>query len=100
MFTLKIYAAISIIEIRVPILTIKVTEDIKIIIKEPTSIEFSYKKSTSFSDIDETIIREAKLNILIFEDDLFEIYNKSKSSGKKRKRDVNIYEYNPSVSAA
>ncbi len=48
--------------------------------------------------MDETIIREAELDILIFGDDLSKIYNKSGLSSKKRKRDINIYEYNPSVS--
>ena len=56
-----------------------------------------YKESTSFSDMDETIIREAELDILTFGDDLFEIYNKSRLSSKKRKRDINICGYNPSV---
>jgi len=50
--------------------------------------------------VDETIIREAKLDILTLENDLSRIYDKSGSSSKKRKRNINIYEYNPSVSAA
>ncbi len=58
-----------------------------------TSTEFSYKKSTSLSNIDETIIWEAELNILILGNNLFGIYNKSKLSSKKRKRDVNICGY-------
>ncbi len=67
------------------------TEDIKITIKESTSIESNYKESTFFSDINETIIREAELDILTLGDDLSGIYNKSGLSSKKRKRDVNIY---------
>src|SRR6266511_338984 len=46
----------------------------------------------------ETIIREAELDILTLGDDLFRIYNEFGLSSKKRKRDINIYEYNPSVS--
>ena len=68
--------------------------------KRLASIGFSYKEFTFFSDIDETIIREAELNVLILGDDSFGIYDKSGLSSKKRKRDVDIYEYNPSVSAA
>ncbi len=73
-------------------------EDVEMIIKESTSIEFGYKESTSFFNMDETIIREAELNALTLENDLFGIYNKSGLSSKKRKRDINIYKYNPSVS--
>ncbi len=69
------------------------------ITKRSTSTGFNYKESTPLFNIDETIIREAELNILTLEDNLSRIYNKSKSSSKKRKRDINIYEYNPSVSA-
>ena len=43
--------------------------------------------------MDETIIREAKLDILTLENDLSRIYDKSGSSSKKRKRNINIYEY-------
>ncbi len=75
-------------------------EDIKIITKEPAPIGFNYKKSTSLSNIDETIIRETELDILTLGDNSSRIYNKSGSSSKKRKRDINIYEYNPSVSVA
>ncbi len=74
------------------------TEDVKMITEGSAFIEFSYKESTSLSDIDETIIREAKLNTLTLGDDLFETYNKSRLSSKKRKRNINIYECNPSVS--
>ena len=72
-------------------------EDIKIITERPVFIEFDYREFTSFSDIDEMIIWEAELNILTFGDDLSGIYNKSGLSSKKRKCDINIYEYNPSV---
>ncbi len=75
-------------------------EDIKITIKKSVSTEPNYKESTSLSDIDETIIREAELDTLTLENDPSGIYNKSGPSSKKRKRDINIYEYNPSVSAA
>ncbi len=75
-------------------------EDIKIIIKKPAFIGSDYKESTSFSNINETIIRETKLNILILKNDPSGIYNKSGSSSKKRKRDINIYKYNSSVSVA
>ncbi len=71
--------------------------DVKIITKEPTPIGFNYKESTSFSNIDETIIRETELNTLTFGNDLSGIYNKSGSSSKKRKRNINIYKYNLSV---
>ncbi len=57
-----------------------------------------YKEFTPLSDVDETIIREAELDILILEDDLSGIYIKSRSSNKKRKRDINICGYDPSVS--
>ncbi len=83
---------------RIP--TIKEIEDIKLITKKPAFIGFGYKESTSLSNMDETIIREAKLDILTLEDDLSRIYNKSGSSSKKRKRDINIYGYDLSVSAA
>ncbi len=75
-------------------------EDVKMIIEGFTSIGFGYKEFTSFSDVDETIIREAKLNTLTLEDNLFRIYNESGLSSKKRKRDINIYGYNFSVSVA
>ncbi len=68
------------------------------IIKKPTPTESDYKESISLSNINKTIIREAEVNTLILEDDLFRIYNKSRLSSKKRKRDINIYGYNPSVS--
>ena len=69
------------------------------ITKESTSIESDYRKSTSFSNVDETIIWEAELDTLTLGDDPFRTYNKSELSSKKRKRDINIYEYNSSVSA-
>ena len=81
-----------------PIPTIEVLEDIEIITEEPAPTGLSYKESTSFSDVDETIIREAELDILTLGDDLSGIYNKSRLSSKKRKRDINTYKYNPSVS--
>ena len=68
--------------------------------KGSTLIESDHKKFTSLSDMDETIIREAELNTLTLGDDLSRTYNKSRLSSKKRKRDINIYEYNPSVSVA
>jgi len=58
---------------------------------------FGYKESTSFSDVDETIIWEAELNILTLGDDLSKIYNKFGLSSKKRKRDVDICGYDSSV---
>ncbi len=76
------------------------SEDIKIIIERPTSTGLNYKEFTSFSDINETIIRETELNILTLGNDLSRIYNKFELSSKKRKRDINIYECNPSVSTA
>ncbi len=66
----------------------------------PAPIGLDYKESTPLSDVDETIIWEAELDILTLGDDLFGIYNKSKLSSKKRKRDINIYEYNFFVFAA
>ena len=68
--------------------------------KKPTPTGLDHKESTPLSNIDETIIREAKLDILTLEDDLFGIYNKSELSSKKRKRDINIYECDFFVSAA
>src|SRR6266536_2417897 len=73
-------------------------EDVEMITEKSTPTESNYKKSTPLSNVDETIIREAELDILILEDDLSGIYNKSKPSSKKRKRDINICGYNPSVS--
>ena len=73
------------------------TEDIEMITKRFTSTESDYREFTSFSNMDESIIREAELDTLTLGDDLFRTYNKSRLSSKKRKRDINIYEYNPSV---
>ncbi len=70
------------------------------ITKGPASIGFNYRESTPLSDINETIIREAELNILIVGDDLSRIYNESKLSSKKRKRDVDICGCDSSVSTA
>ena len=56
------------------------TEDIEIITKKPTPIKSDYRESTSLSNIDETIIREAELNTLTLENDPSEIYNKSEPS--------------------
>ncbi len=75
-------------------------EDVKITIKRSAFIGSDYKESTPFSDMGETIIRKAELNILTFENDLSGIYNKSGPSSKKRKRDINIYKYNSSVFVA
>ncbi len=75
-------------------------EDIKITTKKFTPTEPNHKKSTPLSNINETIIREAELNTLTLENDPSKTYNKSKPSSKKRKRDINTYEYNPSVSTA
>ncbi len=66
----------------------------------PTSIKSNHKESTPLSDVNETIIREAELDTLTLENDLSETYNKSGPSSKKRKRDINIYKYNSSVSTA
>ena len=63
-------------------------------------IEFDYRESTPLSNINETIIREAELNILTFKNDPSKTYNKSRSSSKKCKRDINTYEYNSSVFTA
>ncbi len=68
--------------------------------KESISTGPDYRESTPFSDINETIIREAELNILTLENNLSGIYNKSGPSSKKCKRDINIYEYDLSISAA
>ncbi len=57
-----------------------------------------HRKSTPLFNIDKTIIREAELDTLTLGNNLFGTYNKSGPSSKKRKRDINIYEYNPSVS--
>ena len=74
------------------------TEDIKIITKRLAPIESNYKESTSLSNINKTIIREAELDTLTLEDNLSKTYNKSGSSSKKRKRNINIYECDSSVS--
>ena len=71
--------------------------DIKITTKKPTPTESIYRESTPLSNINETIIREAKLDTLTLGNDLSKIYNKSRLSSKKRKRDINICEYNLSV---
>ncbi len=47
--------------------------------------------------MDETIIREAELDVLTLGNDLSGTYNKSGSSSKKRKRDINICGYDSSV---
>ncbi len=73
-------------------------EDIEMTIERLVFIEFGYKKSTSFFDMDETIIRETELDTLTFEDDLFGIYDESGLSSKKRKRDINICGCDSSVS--
>ena len=68
------------------------------ITKKPTLTGPSYRESTSLSNIDEMIIRKAELDILTFGDDPSKTYNKSGLSSKKRKRDINIYGCDPSVS--
>ncbi len=83
---------------QLPIPTIKVTEDVKITTKGPAPTGPGHKESTPLSNMNETIIREAELDILTLGDDPSETYNKSRPSSKKRKRNINIYEYNPSVS--
>ncbi len=83
---------------QLPIPTIKVIKNIKITIKEPIFTGPNHRESTSLSNMDETIIREAELNTLTLEDDLFRIYNKSEPSSKKRKRNINTCEYDFSVS--
>jgi len=74
-----------------------VPEDIKITTKKPTPTESGHKKSTPLSNMDETIIREAKLNTLTLGNNPFRIYDKSGLSSKKHKRDINTYGYNPSI---
>ncbi len=76
------------------------TEDIKITTKKSTSIKSGHKESTPLFNVDETIIQEVELDILTLGDDPSRIYDKSGLSSKKRKRDINIYGYDPSVSAA
>jgi len=77
-----------------------VREDVEMITKKFAFIGSGYRESTSLSDMDETIIWEAELDILTFGDDLSGIYNKSGLSSKKRKRDIDIYRYNSSVFVA
>ena len=83
---------------QLPIPTIKVTEDVKMTTKGFIFIEFDYRESTPLSNINETIIRQAKLNTLTLENNLSKIYNESRLSSKKRKRNINIYECDSSVS--
>jgi len=83
---------------QLPIPTIEVTEDIKITTKRPTPTEPNHKESTPLSNIDETIIRKTELDALTLGDDPSKTYNKSEPSSKKRKRNINTYEYNPSIS--
>ena len=66
--------------------------------EESTPTEFNYREFTSLSNINEIIIRKTELDTLTLEKNLSGIYNKSRLSSKKRKRDINIYKYNPSVS--
>ena len=72
-------------------------EDVEMTMEGSIFTGFDYRESTPFSNIDETIIREAKLNTLTLENDPSRIYNKSKPSSKKRKHNINIYECNSSV---
>ena len=74
------------------------TEDIKIITEGFIFIESDYRESMSLFNIDETIIREAELDILTLKNNLFKIYNKSGPSSKKRKRNINTYKCDSSVS--
>ncbi len=67
------------------------------ITKRPAPTESDYRESTPLSDIDETIIWETELDIQTLEDDSSGIYNKSKLSSKKCKRNINICGYNLSV---
>ncbi len=73
-------------------------EDVEIITKKPTPTEPDHKEFTFLSNMNEMIIREAELDTLTLGDDLSKTYNKFGLSSKKRKRDVNIYGYNFSVS--
>ena len=75
------------------------SEDVEMIMKESAPTGFDYKESTSLSDMDETIIREAELNVLTFGNNLSGIYDESGLSSKKRKRDINICGCDFSVSA-
>ena len=75
-------------------------EDIKMITEGFAFTGFDYRESTLFSDMDETIIREAELNTLTFENNLFRIYNDFGLSSKKCKRDVDICRCDFSVSVA
>jgi len=70
------------------------------ITKRPTPTKPNHRKSTPLSDVNETIIRETELNTLTLGNDLSGTYNKSGLSNKKRKRDINTYKYNSSVSTA
>ncbi len=72
-------------------------ENIKIITEGLIFIGSGYKESTPLSNINETIIWEAELNTLTLGNNLSRTYNKSEPSSKKRKRDINTCEYNPSV---
>ncbi len=83
---------------QLPIPIIEVTEDVEMITEGSTFIGPDYRESTPFSNIDETIIWEAELDTLILGNDPSRTYNESGPSSKKHKRDINIYEYNPSVS--
>jgi len=68
--------------------------------KGPAPTRFSYKKSTPLSNMDETIIRKAELDILILGDDSSKTYDEFELSSKKYKRDINIYGCDSSVSVA
>ncbi len=72
-------------------------EDVEMTMEGSIFTGFDYRESTPFSNIDETIIREAELDVLTLGDDLSEIYDESRPSSKKRKRDVDICECNSSV---
>jgi len=75
-----------------------VIEDVEMITEGPIFIGSDYKESAPFSNMDETIIREAELDALTLGNDLFRTYNKSGPSSKKRKYDINIYGCDFSVS--
>jgi len=74
-----------------------VIEDVEMITEGSTFIESNYREFMSLSDMDETIIREAELDILTLGDNLSGIYDESGLSSKKRKRDINICGCDPSV---
>jgi len=75
-----------------------VVEDVEMTTEGPTPIKSDYRESTSLSDVDEIIIWKVELDALTLGDNLSEIYDKFGPSSKKRKRDVDIYGCDSSVS--